>query len=183
MSSCEAALSLDHVLDSVLSNLKQRERHRSAQVCRRFEAAATRLTTTEGLDMWFSDGEDVQRVASSLEPWWNKHASTLPSITMHDAWMFSSEPKPFMTQLSHLTRLDVCCAYMSTDVLSCLAGSLKVRFVDVAQGGPADSIKQGLMKTLSTCTRVGCGAEVQDSRQVMHINATWTHAIMSTAGC
>lgn len=45
---------------------------------------------------------------------------------MHSGRVFNSEPKPFMSSLTHLTSLELCCMRMSPEVLQHLESSLKV---------------------------------------------------------
>lgn len=119
------AFSLEHVLEDVMTNLHYRDRMaRAALVCQQWNAAATTVTIKEGIDLW-NGGGDWEREPSVMT-WLNKHGSSLPSIMMHDGYVFSQAPKPFMSDLNQLTSLELCCMRFNPEVLKCLATSLKV---------------------------------------------------------
>jgi hypothetical protein len=58
--------------------------------------------------------------------WLGKYGHRVSRLTICSGPMFLREPKPFMSALSCLTTLELCCIMMSPEVLSCLAGSMKV---------------------------------------------------------
>jgi hypothetical protein len=59
-------------------------------------------------------------------PWMSKYGHRVSHITICSGYMFYDKPLPFMSTLSRLTTLELCCLRMSPEVLSCLAGSMKV---------------------------------------------------------
>lgn len=122
------AFGIEHVLEDILSQLHFRDRMaRAALVCQQWKAAATTVTTKEGIHLWY-DGYDPERDdhvrEPSVVPSLNQHGSSLASIVMHDGYVFSQGPKPFMSDLNQLTHLEVCCMRINPDVLKRL--SLKV---------------------------------------------------------
>lgn len=123
-SSCAVALNLEHVLESSMASLDLHERMGAAAfVAKRFSTAAAHATAAQGIIKQYRYGPYFNEVGD-LAPFLSKYGNKLISLDLHKVELFEpAAPAPFIAQLSHLTRLELCCSVLSAGAIESMATS------------------------------------------------------------